>query len=279
MTLSLSLELLLTNLPVEDRVKTAARLGFKWVEIWLVDNLFKGTPDQLAKLAQANGVNFTGTVINWCDGAFGTGLTDPRKSMDGWLKRAQMTINYTKEAGILKTVFVTGNRVPDLTDREMLESVIERTKPVVDMAEKAGLTLLLEPLSDKYDHPGHWLTSSDLGAEICRRIGSPRLRMLFDCYHMQIMEGDLVNHIKRNINVIGHVHIAGVPGRHEPFKGETNYPFVVNQLAQLGYQGLFGLEYAPSMDIELSLTQTVAYLSSSSNSGFPTAHGGSELKA
>jgi hydroxypyruvate isomerase len=123
------------------------------------------------------------------------------------------------------------------------------------------VTLLLEPLNDKYDHPDHWLTSSDLGAEICRRIGSQRLRMLFDCYHMQIMEGDLVNHIKRNIDVIGHFHSAGVPGRHEPFQGETNYPFVLGQIEQLDYQGVFGLEFAPSMEDEISLSQTMKYLS------------------
>ena len=260
MKLGLCLEMALTSLPFEGRVKTAARLGFKNVEIWWVDSVFKGTPDQLAKLAQANGVTITNTVINAPDGSVGSGLTDPRKSKDAWLERARMTINYTKEAQISNTIFLTGNRVPDLTDRQMLESVIEWTKPVVDMAEKAGVTLLLEPLNDKYDHPGHWLTSSDLGAEICRRIGSKRLRILFDCYHMQIMEGDLVNHIKRNIDVIGHFHSAGVPGRHEVFIGETNYPFVLSQIEQLGYQGVFGLEFAPSMNDEVSLTQTLAHL-------------------
>jgi len=260
MKLGLCLEMALTSLPFEGRVKTAARLGFKNVEIWWVDSVFKGTPDQLAKLAQANGVTITNTVINAPDGSVGSGLTDPRKSKDAWLERARMTINYTKEAQIPNTIFLTGNRVPDLTDGQMLESVIEWTKPVVDMAEKASVTLLLEPLNDKYDHPGHWLTSSDLGAEICRRIGSKRLRMLFDCYHMQIMEGDLVNHIKRNIDVIGHFHSAGVPGRHEVFIGETNYPFVLSQIEQLGYQGVFGLEFAPSMNDEVSLTQTLAHL-------------------
>jgi len=260
MKLSLCLEMALTSLPFEDRLKTAARLGFKNVEIWWVDSVFKGTPDQLAKLAQASGVTITNTVINAPDGSVGSGLTDPRKSKDAWLERARMTINYTKEAQIPNTIFLTGNRVPDLTDQQMLESVVEWTKPVVDMAEKAGVTLLLEPLNDKYDHPDHWLTSSDLGAEICRRIGSQRLRILFDCYHMQIMEGDLVNHIKRNIDVIGHFHSAGVPGRHEVFTGETNYPFVLNQIEQLGYQGVFGLEFAPSMNDEVSLTQTLAHL-------------------
>ncbi len=261
MKLGLCLEMALTGLPFEDRVKTAARLGFKNVEIWWVDSIFKGPPDQLAKLAQASGVTITNTVINSPDGSVGSGLTDPRKSKDAWLERARMTIDYTKEAQIPNTIFLTGNRVPDLTDKQMLESVIEWTKPVVDMAEKAGVTLLLEPLNDKYDHPNHWLTSSDLGAEICRKIGSPRLRILFDCYHMQTMEGDLVNHIKRNIDVIGHFHSAGVPGRHEVFAGETNYPFVLGQIEQLGYQGVFGLEFAPSMDDEEALTRTLAYLS------------------
>lgn len=191
----------------------------------------------------------------------GSSLTDPRKSKDAWLQRARMTIHYTKEAQIPNTISLTGNGVPDLNDQQMLESVIEWTKPVVDMAEKAGVAFLLEPFNDKYNHPGHWLTSSDLGAEICRRIGSQHLRILFDRYHMQIMEGDLVNHIKRNFDVIGHFHSAGVPGRHEPFTGETNYPFVLSQVERLGYQGVFGLEFAPSLDDKVSLVQTLGYIS------------------
>lgn len=261
MELGLCLEMALTDRPFEDRMRTAANLGFKFVEIWWVDSIFKGPPDQLAKLAQANGVTITNTVINSPDGSVGSGLTDPRKSREAWLQRARMTLDYNREARIPNAIFLTGNRVPDLNDQQMLGSVIEWTKPVVDMAEKAGVTLLLEPLNDKYDHPDHWLTGSDLGAEICRRIRSQHLRMLFDCYHMQTMEGDLVNHIKRNIDVIGHFHSAGVPGRHEPFLGETNYPFVLSQIQQLGYQGVFGLEFAPSMDDEVSLGKTRAYLS------------------
>lgn len=260
MKFGVCLEMALTRLPFEDRVKTAARLGFKYVEMWWVDRVFKGSPEQLAKLAQASGVTITNTLINAPDESVGGGLTDPRKSKDAWLARARMTLDYTKEARIPNTIFLAGNRVPDLTDRQMLESVIEWIKPVVDMAEKAGVTLLLEPLNDKYDHPGHWLTSSDLGGEICRRIGSKHLRMLFDCYHMQIMEGDLVNHIKRNIDVIGHFHSAAVPSRHEVFAGETNYPFVLDQIEQLGYPGVFGLEFVPSMDDEVALARTLAYL-------------------
>lgn len=261
MELGLCLEMALTSFPFEERVKRAAQAGFKFVEMWWVDGSFKGTPGQLAKLAQQNGVVITNTVVNSPDGSIGGGLTDPRKDKSEWLERARTTVEFTKEAQIPASIVLTGNRAPDLTDERMMRSTIEWLKPAVDMAEKAGVTLLLEVLNDKYDHPGYWLTSSDKGAEICRQIGSQRLRILFDCYHMQIMEGDLVNHIQRNLDVIGHFHSAGVPGRHEIFKGETNYPYLITQIENMGYQGVFGLEYAPSMDDGVSLKQTLDHLS------------------
>ncbi len=77
---------------------------------------------------------------------------------------------------------------------------------------------------------------------------------------MQIMEGDLLNHIQRNLDVIGHLHSAGVPGRHELFRGEINYPYLVHAIEGLGYRGLFGLEYMPSMSDADSLCQTLAHL-------------------
>ena len=125
---------------------------------------------------------------------------------------------------------------------------------------QSGQQLLLEPLNTVYDHAGYWLTGSDLGAEICRKLGSKRLRLLYDCYHMQIMEGDLVRHIRRNFDVIGHFHSAGVPGRNEIDRGEVNYPFLRAQIEQLRYPGVFGLEYAPSVDDEVSLRRTLEHL-------------------
>ncbi len=260
MKIGLCLEMALLKMPFEARVKKAAELGFKCVEMWWVDGSFKGTPEQLARLAEQAGVKITDTVINAPDGSMGGNLTDPRQNMDVFLARAQKTLAYTREAQIPATIVLTGNRVAGLDEKTMEESVVERLKPVVEMAEKAGVTVLLEPLNDLYDHPDHWLTSSDKGAAICRRIGSPRLRMLFDTYHMRIMEGDLVKHIERNIDVIAHFHAAGVPGRHEVFTGETNYPFVLKKIEDMGYQGAFGLEYSPSLDDETSLKQSLAYL-------------------
>lgn len=261
MNIGLCLEMALLQMPFEERLKKAAEIGFKHVEMWWVNSSFHGGPEELAKLADQAGVKITDTVINAPDGSRGGNLTDPCHDMQQFWRLAQMTIDYTREAQIPATIVLTGNRVAGLDDSIMEESVVERLKPVVEMGEKAGVTILLEPLNDKYDHPNHWLTSSDKGAEICRRVGSPYLRMLFDTYHMRVMEGDLVKHIESNIDVIGHFHAAGVPGRHEVFKGETNYPFLLKQLERLGFQGAFGLEYSPSMDDETSLKLSLDYLS------------------
>jgi hydroxypyruvate isomerase len=259
MELGLCVEMAFAKFPFQERLKKAAELGFKNVEMWLVDGSFKGKGGELAKMAQANRVRITNTVIGSPDGSVGGGLTNP-DSRNQWLQRARMTIEFTKEAQIPATIVCTGNQVKGMTDKQIMRSVLDGLKETVELAENAGITLLLEPLNITYDHPGYWLTSSDKAAEICRELGSERVKMLFDCYHMQIMEGDLIKHIERNIDCIGHFHLAGVPGRNELYKGEINYPFVIKRIEGLGYKGIFGLEYMPSIDDEQSLHETLKYL-------------------
>jgi hydroxypyruvate isomerase len=257
--IGLCVEMLFDGKPLEERFAKAAELGFRNVEIWMVDGTFKGKPRDLSAMAADAGVRVTNTVIGSPDGSVGGGLTNP-KNRDLWLERARTTVEYTREAGIPATIVCTGNAIPGMSDEEMMTSVVDGLRSTIEIAEKAGITLLLEPLNTAYDHQGYWLTSSDLGAEICRRVGSRRMRLLFDCYHLQIMEGDLANHIRKNIDVIGHFHCAGVPGRHEPHLGEVNYPFLLKYIDSLGYSGVFGLEYRPSMEDELSLRETLKHL-------------------
>lgn len=259
MNIGLCLEMVLLKDTLEERIRKAAEAGFKFAEMWWVDVTFKGTPEKLAEIARRHGITLTDTLINSPDGSRGGCLTDPKRR-DEWLERARMTVAFTKRAGIPATIVTTGNITQGLSDKQIRQSVIEGLRSAVDIAEAAGITLLLEPLNDKVDHPGYWLTSSDKGADIVREIGSKRLRLLFDCYHMQIMEGNLVEQIRKHIDVIGHFHSAGVPGRHELFLGETNYPYLLSQIEKMGYPGTFGLEYSPSMADEVSLKQSLEYL-------------------
>jgi hydroxypyruvate isomerase len=259
MKYGLCLEMVYTSLPLEERIRKAADVGFKFAEMWFVDWTWKGQPEPLAKIAQQAGITLTNTVIGAPDGSIGGGLTNPANRAQ-WLERTKMTLAFNKAAGIPATIVCTGNTVAGMSHEQMLASVADGVKATVELAEKSGITLLLEPLNLPYDHAGYFLGSSDAGAELCRKIQSPKFKLLYDCYHMQIMEGDMVNHIQRNIDVIGHFHSAGVPGRHELFNGETNYPFVIGQIEKMGYQGVFGLEFAPSMDDTESLKKTLAYL-------------------
>ena len=260
MKIGLCLEMSLTEFPFPERLRIAARTGLRHVEMWWVDRSFQGSPEELARLSEDVGVRISDTLINAPDGSIGGHLTDPTRDPKVFLERVEKTVVFNRRAGIPATIVLAGNRVPGLSEGQMRTAVIESLKPAVEIAERENITLLLEALNDRYDHLGYWLTSSDAGAEICRAIGSSRLRLLFDCYHMQIMEGDLLRHIERNLDVIGHFHSAGVPGRHEIFLGEVDFHFVVNRIDQLGYQGIFGMEYLPTIDGETSARQSLDYL-------------------
>lgn len=110
-----------------------------------------------------------------------------------------------------------------------------------------GMTLLIEPINDR-DMPGYFLTRSEAAAAIIAEAGAPNLRLQFDLYHCQIMEGDLATRLRRLMPLIGHVQIAGVPDRAEPDRGEVNHPFLLRLLDDLGYGGHVGCEYVPAGD-------------------------------
>ena len=116
------------------------------------------------------------------------------------------------------------------------------------LLEGTDMTLLVEPLNTRVDHPGYYLTSSDEAFEVVEAVGSPQVKVLFDIYHQQIMEGDLIRRIGANIDKIGHFHAAGSPGRHELYDGEIHYPAVLRAIQDSGYQGYVGLEYFPKQE-------------------------------
>jgi hydroxypyruvate isomerase len=240
-------------------MRKAARAGLRNVEMWFVDMSWKQGPEELAEAAKRAGVRVTNTVIGAPDGTVGGGLTDPANRAS-WLERTRMTLEFNRRAGIPATIVCTGNEVPGQSVAATRRSVLDGLKETARQAEKAGITLLLEVLNTRVDHAGYWLSSSDEGARLCREVGSERLRLLYDCYHMQVQEGDLAKHIEGNLDVIGHFHSAGVPGRHELAEGEVDYPWLMAAIERMGYRGVFALEYSPSYDDDRSLADTLARL-------------------
>jgi hydroxypyruvate isomerase len=268
MNYGVCLEMFFTDRPFLDRIAAAAEAGLNRAEMWFTDQTAWADgmnagdpkhPDKVRAAAAASGVVLTNAVIGSPDGSLGGGLTDAR-NRGQWLARAEATLRFCREADIAAAIVCTGNVAAGLTRSQMGRSVLDGLKATAELAEKLGVNLLLEPLNDQVDHPDYFLTGSDEGAALCREVGSARLKLLFDCYHMQVMEGDLCGHIRRNLDVIGHFHAAGNPGRHELWLGETNYPFVVREIKQTGYQGVFAFEYLPLLPPAESLRRALQHL-------------------
>jgi hydroxypyruvate isomerase len=268
MKFGVCLEMQFPDRPFLDRIAATGKADVKFAEMWFTDMTWwtKGMnrddvkqPDKVRAAAAKAGVTLTNTVIGSPDGAIGGGLTDA-KNRRTWLMRAKDTLTFCREAGVGAAIVCTGNVVKGLPRQRQRRNVLDGLKATAELAEKLKVNLWLEPLNDKIDHPDYFLTSSDEAAALCREVGSSRLKLLFDCYHMQIMEGNLCGHILQNLDVIGHFHSAGHPGRHELWLGETNYPVVIEEIKKTGYQGVFAFEYQPTLPPEISLKRTLAHL-------------------
>lgn len=155
-------------------------------------------------------------------------------------------IDAAAEGGVEAVIVFSGDRFGDGADEPAITACIEGLGPVVAHAESAGVRLLLELLNSKVDHPGHQCDRTAFGASVVRGVGSPALRLLYDGYHMQLMEGDLSRTIQANFDLIGHVHTAGAPGRRDlDNRQEINWPAIAGLLRHLGYQQWVGHEFVP----------------------------------
>ena len=136
-----------------------------------------------------------------------------------------------------------------MSDEQGLENCAVGLKRLLPLAEKRGVTLCMELLNSKVNHPDYMCDHTAWGAALCKRIGSERFKLLYDIYHMQVMEGDVIHTIRENYSCIAHFHTAGVPGRHEfDETQELNYTPICKAIADLGYQGFLSHEYTPNKD-------------------------------
>jgi hydroxypyruvate isomerase len=153
-------------------------------------------------------------------------------------------IDGAAEGGCEAVIVFAGNRFGDGDDERAIAACIAGLEPVVAHAQKAGVQLLMELLNSKVDHPGQQCDRTAFGAAVAR--GAPGLKLLYDGYHMQLMEGDLSRTIKANLDLIGHVHTAGAPGRRDlDDRQEINWRGVAALLRHLGYDGWVGHEFVP----------------------------------
>ncbi len=176
-----------------------------------------------------------------------SGINDPRNHEE-FERRAREAIRNAALAGAPNVILLAGDR-KGLTDAEGLEHSVTFLNRIRPFAEDQGVTLCIELLNSKVDHPGYMCDHTAWGVEMCKRVNSPRVKLLFDIYHMQIMEGDIIRTIRDNFQYLGHFHTAGNPGRHEfDETQELNYTPVCKAIADLGFQDSIAHEYTPTKE-------------------------------
>jgi len=228
-----------------DRFSAAAKAGFRGVE-FLFPYDFKASDiaDRLKthKLTQAL---FNTPPGNWGAGERGLAALPGRESefRDG-VARA---IEYAK-ATDCRTIHTMAGLWPAGKSKAEGEAVyVDNVRYAADLAKKDGITVVIEPINTR-DIPGYFLNYTAQALRIIERVGRPNLKLQFDLYHVQIMEGDLATKVRALAGHYPHVQIAGNPGRHEPDIGEIHYPYLFDLFDEIGYQGWIGCEYRPKGD-------------------------------
>lgn len=255
MRLSIRVEPLFPGLTLEQQLERVAAAGYQGYEFgdWRAADAKRIVP-----LQRKLGLECVCLVGNKSVNPVGMGLCDP-KERAGFLAEIAASAEAAERFETRKMVVLSGFRVPGMTREAMHASMVEGLKRAHDIVAKRGITMIvevintlakIEPLNPKGDnHSQYFLDRTPEAFEMVREVGSPYFQILYDLYHVQIMEGNLIETIRANVAAIGHIHVADVPGRHEPGTGEIHFGNVFRAIRESGYKGYVGMEYIPSKDV------------------------------
>jgi hydroxypyruvate isomerase len=239
---SANLTFLFVELPFEKRIAAAAAAGFKHVECMFP----YGWSAQFLR-GELDGAGLRMELFNMYPGDFVAGdrglLVDPRRR-DEFHNALGHTLEYAHTLDCPRVHAMVGN-VPEGLARDVARaSLVENLRYAAPLAAQAGVMLTIEALNAG-DFPHFFLRHSADGFAILKEVSQANVKFQFDCYHLQISEGNLTQSFRAHVAEIGHVQIADAPGRHQPGTGEINYPFVLGAIEETGYEGFVGLEYIP----------------------------------
>ena len=237
--LAVCVDALFTDVPFVDRPAKVKAAGLDAFVFWG----WRGRDlDRLARIREELGMEVTGFA---CD--TGGPLVAPG-SAERFIPALKDSLAAAKKLGCRGLIAAVGNELKDLPRARQHENCVKALRAAAPYCEDAGVILTIETLNVLVDHKGYYLATSEEGFRMIDEVASPRVRLLFDIYHQQITEGNLIANITGNIAKIGHFHVADVPGRHQPGTGEINYLNVFRAIAAKGYTGFLGLEMWPTVD-------------------------------
>ena len=220
-----------------NSLETIGELGYDAAETYAWKHL---DLDEVAAAVKSTGVE----VLSMCTTEFR--MTSP-EHRNLWLAGLKESCAAAKKIGASKLITQVGNDTG--ADRQLQhDSIVAALKAAKPILDDSGVTIMIEPLNLYVDHPGYYLWSAVEGFDIVREVDHPLVKVVYDIYHQQIMEGNIIPNVTKNLDCIAHLHSAGHPGRHELQYGESDYKVIFNAIDKAGYKGACGLEYSPTMD-------------------------------
>lgn len=230
------------GIPLEKLADEASRIGYRSVEL-LSPEQYKIIKPHGLTCAMLSGASTIPDGFN------------QKANHDRLEKSVREHVEFAAAHGLPNVIVFSGNR-RGMSDEEGLENCAQGLKRVVGLAEQKRVTICMELLNSKVDHNDYMCDRSPWGVALVKRVGSPRFKLLYDIYHMQIMEGDVIRTIQDNKEYIGHFHTGGNPGRHEIDETqELNYPAIARAILATGFDGYLAQEFIPARDPLASLVQ------------------------
>jgi hydroxypyruvate isomerase len=230
------------NKPLEYSINKVAEAGLEGFEFWFARFYDVDKMNSLRKQHNLKVVLFDLDIGDFSMATWGY-LATPEKEEE-FFKSLKEGLALARILGCGKLVAMSGKSKKKVLPEIQKKMIVDRLKDACPLLRRNKVTLLIEPLN-KYENPDYFLTSSTAGFQIVEEVGSSYVKLLYDTYHMQLAEGNLVNTISKNIDKIGHLQFGDVPNRHEPGTGEINFLSLIRTLNDIGYDGYVGLEYFP----------------------------------
>ncbi|THF80345.1 hydroxypyruvate isomerase family protein [Cohnella fermenti] len=232
-----------TRMSIGEQLELVRAIGYNAFEMW-------GWWDkELDELERAKD-RLELTLASMCTRM--VSLVDPA-CRSRYIAGLQESLTVARRLNCAHLISQTGNLLPGVSREAQRMSLIAGLKEAVPLLAQAGITLLIEPLNTRIDHPGYYLERSSEAFAIIDEVDSPYVKLVFDMYHQQITEGNLIPAIVSHIDRIAYFHMADHPGRHEAGTGEIHYPNVLEAIRGAGYDGYVGMEYFPLSDAKTSL--------------------------
>jgi hydroxypyruvate isomerase len=243
--------------PFQDRVQIAAKAGMQSVEL-VGEHANWSESETAAMLKFVRSFNLTmDTIIATPDwGKRPVSMVDPAQR-DNFLADVKKAIEWSRKLEVPQIILMSGNAIPGRTYEEQFASLLEGSKRAAELAAKADVTLIVEPLNSKVDHKGFFLNNCLEGLRLVKQVDSPSFKLLFDLYHEQVQAGDVTRSLTEAAPHVAVFHVADNPGRHDPGSGEMNYGHLYKTIQKTGFSGYICMEYLPLAEPVASLKKAV----------------------